>query len=254
VTIDSSLLILGIALEVLTTAIVFRSRVHRILPIFAAYMVWGLMSDCWGLLTLQHSGSAQSSLYLRMFLIEMPMDAFIQFVVLVELAWAALRPFKALQPVRSVVGLSILTVAFGFILWPLAGLLPIAQFPPIYRSLYHLGYTVSILRVAIFLLLAAASQILSINWRNRELQVATGLGFYSLVSLGATLIHSHQTSAAAYHIVDVLTSVGYLVSLSYWATVFLKSEAPRQEFSPQMQRVLLRVAQASRVALESART
>jgi hypothetical protein len=195
-------------------------------------MIWGQVSDCWALIALLHAGSTKSPLYLSMFQLEMPLDSFLQFVVLVELAWAILRPSKLLNPVRSVIGLSILTAALGFILWPIAGILPIAQFPPAYRALFHLIYTVSILRVAIFVLFAAGSQVLGINWRNRELQVATGLGFYSLVSLGATLIHSHQTSSCAWHIVDVMTSVSYLISLVYWASVFLKSEAPRREFSP----------------------
>jgi hypothetical protein len=243
----------GIALEVVFTAILFRSRVHRILPVFATYMVSGLISDSGALLTLMHTGGPGSALYFRMFQIEMPLDSLIQFGVFVELAWSALRPFKSLRPLRAIVGLTILTAILGVGLWPLAGMLPIAHFPPSFRALYHLSYTISILRVAVCFLLAGCSQILAINWRHRELQVATGLGFYSLISLGATLIHSHQSSAAAYHLVDELTSVSYFVSLIYWSSAFLKSEAPRREFSPEMQRVLLQVARAGRMALESAR-
>ena len=251
-TLESSLLLLGIALEVLTTVILFRSRVHRVLPVFVLYMIWALASDCWGFYALQHAGNT-SALYLKMFQIEMPLDSLIQLAVLVELAWAVLRPFKMLNPLRTVIGVCILMLVLGLILWPVSGMLPIAQFPVPYRNLYHLGYTVSLLRVAVFALFAAGSQILAISWRNRELQVATGLGFYSLVSLGATLVHSHQTSAAAYHLVDVVVNVSYVVALAYWSTVFARSEAPRQEFSPEMQRVLLSVARAGRMAVESAR-
>ena len=43
----------------------------------------------------------------------------------------------------------------------------------------QLQHTVSILRILFFLVLAGGSQLLSIGWRDRELQVATGLGFYS---------------------------------------------------------------------------
>jgi hypothetical protein len=53
--------------------------------------------------------------------------------------------------------------------------------------------TFAILRVVLFLVLAIASHWLAIGWRNRELQIATGLGLYSLGSLVGTLAHQHQS-------------------------------------------------------------
>jgi hypothetical protein len=94
--------------------------------------------------------------------------------------------------------------------------------------------------------------VLSIGWRDRELQIATGLGFYSIVSLLVTLIHSHQTWSPQYHWLDLASSIGYLGSLTYWVLSFATKEQKRKEFSPQMQQLLLLMgggARADRMSL-----
>lgn len=248
---DTALVLFGVMLDATMAVILFRSRIHRALPVFAGWAVYCLLSDCWAITTLLHRGGIQSAAYFNMFRVETCLDALVEFAVFIELAWSALRPFKALRPLPSVIGLTILGAVLALVLWPVAGLLPIAEFVPAYRALYQLCYTISILRLAIFMLLAGFSQILAIGWRNRELQVATGWGFYALVSVVATIYHSYQTDVAAYHFIDVMTNVSYLLSLVYWCVVFSKSEAPRKKFSPRMQSVLLKVARASHTALES---
>lgn len=248
---DTALMVFGVALDFTMTVIFFRSRIYRTLPVFAVWTVYCVLSDCWALQTLLRPGGLQSAAYFNMFRIETCLDSLVEFAVFIELAWSALRPFKALRPVPAVIGLTIISAALGLVLWPVAGLLPMLDLAPSYRSLYQLCYTISILRVTIFMLLAGFSQILAIGWRNRELQVATGLGFYSLVSVAATILHAYQNSLAAYHVIDLSTNISYQMSLVYWCFVFARSEAPRRKFSPEMQRVLLKVARASRVALES---
>jgi hypothetical protein len=112
--------------------------------------------------------------------------------------------------------------------------------------------TIAILRVVIFMGLAGFSQLLSIGWRNRELQIASGLGFYSMFSLAITLIHSHQSVGSYYQLVDRLGVASYVCSLVYWIVSFSQKEVERQEFTPQMRNFLLTVsgaAHSTRVAL-----
>jgi hypothetical protein len=96
--------------------------------------------------------------------------------------------------------------------------------------------------------MAACSQLLAIGWRNRELQVATGLGFYSLVSLAAEVLHKHQLGDMRYHHVDQAVIISYICSLAYWVVSFAQKEAVRQEFSPKMQSFLLSVTRSTRTA------
>jgi hypothetical protein len=111
--------------------------------------------------------------------------------------------------------------------------------------------------VVIFLILAGCSQLLSIGWRDRELQIATGMGFYSLVGLAVAGLQAHLGIAQQNHLqhfkeLDQLLVAGYIGSLAYWVFSFAQKEAVRREFSPQMQGLLLAVAgvaRGSRVSL-----
>jgi hypothetical protein len=115
----------------------------------------------------------------------------------------------------------------------------------------HLQQSSSILRILFFLVLAGCSQLLSIGWKDRELQIATGLGVYSMASLAVTLVHTHQSAVSQYrqyHMLDNLQSAVYVCSLFYWVYSFLQQETERREFTPQMQNFLLAVAGSARSA------
>jgi len=96
-----------------------------------------------------------------------------------------------------------------------------------------LQQTSTILRILFFVLLAGGSQLLSIGWRDRELQVATGLGLYSMVSLTVAVLDLHQTTASQVEHLNQMrlpaTSVAWLLVFS-----FAQKEADRREFTPQM--------------------
>jgi len=88
--------------------------------------------------------------------------------------------------------------------------------------------------------------LLSIGWRDRELQVATGLGFYSIASLLVTVLHSHQAMGTQYHWIDQALSVSYLGTMTYWVFSFATKEQERKEFSPQMQQLLVLMSGGAR--------
>jgi hypothetical protein len=88
--------------------------------------------------------------------------------------------------------------------------------------------------------------LLSIGWRDRELQIATGLGFFSMVSLSASILHTHQVPGAQYHLLDQIVAASYSCCLLYWAYCFARQEAERREFTPQMQNFLLAMAGTAR--------
>lgn len=113
------------------------------------------------------------------------------------------------------------------------------------------------LRIAFFLALAATSQVLAIDWRDRELQVATGLGFYSLLCLSGSVLHAHQiVPRHYYHAVDQVVSMSYLLSLIYWVRCYCRADAPRRQFTPQMEKFIVTLAgeaHAQRVRLADSR-
>jgi hypothetical protein len=131
-------------------------------------------------------------------------------------------------------------------IWPFASIQGLSGLPVDFRNLVRLLQTTSILRVLFFLILAGFSQLLSIGWRDRELQVVTGLGFYSLVSLSVAMLQAHQTQWQQYSHLNQLVVASYFCSLLYWVVCFAQKEAERKEFTPQMQNFLLALAGTAR--------
>jgi len=84
----------------------------------------------------------------------------------------------------------------------------------------RLQETFAVTRIICFLVLASFSQVFSIGWPDRELRVAAGLGFYSIISLTATVLQMHLRYSGEYHWLDLAVSASYLGTLSYWLLGF----------------------------------
>ena len=232
---ENALVIAGIATEIAFIALLTRKRFYRCMPFFYGYMCFGIVNDL-AMFLIQRR---YSSHFLHAFIVQMCIDSAMQYGILVELAWCVLRPARATLPRGTVVGLSVLVLAAGAACWPFCGR---AHVPPAWHFLTSVQDSTSILRILFFLVLVAGCQLLALGWRNRELQVATGLGCYSLASFAAIIVHSHQKVGASYHWVDVVVSLSYISSLMYWIVSFAQAEAPRREFTPQMRSVLTAMA------------
>ena len=94
-------------------------------------------------------------------------------------------------------------------------------------------------QVVVFFALVAGGQLLSIGWRDRELQIATGLGFFSFVSIAMAFLQMHETSWAEYRQLISIEIGASICCLLYWIVSFAQREAKRREFTPEMQRILL---------------
>jgi hypothetical protein len=120
--------------------------------------------------------------------------------------------------------------------------------------------TMAILRLTTFILIAGFSQLLGLNWKNHVLQLASGLAFSAVVTLIVEVAHSELRGgpnyARQYFALDHLRIAGDLCTLYFWCYAFVKKEAPRKEFSPQMARFLVSIsgtAQKQRTALARTR-
>lgn len=238
---STALWALGAALEIAVILVALWKRIPRLLPFFFAYLVWTVASDAVGFAV-----KSNLVLYDQVFRFQMPFGFLMQFGVLVELGWSVLRPMRSVLPRRTVLFISLAILGAGAAFFPLTSFTVNHSWPWNWIALLRIQQTFSLLMIAFFLGLAALSQFLAIGWRDRELQVATGLGFYSIVSLGAALLHTHPGTMHQFDTIEDLVVVGYLCSLLYWCFSFLQQEAPRQEFSPRMQSILLAVAGAAR--------
>ena len=242
---DSVLMGCGAAAEAILILLLLRVRVFRSFPAFLVWVCWSFVNDTYFFVLSVRN--IQPSL--RMYEIEISFDSILMFVVLVELAWSILRPVRSSLPKYSWLAIVGLILIAGTIVWFVAGLTVPGYLTPEGQAFFRLQQTGAILRVVVFLAMAAFSQLLSIGWRNRELQIATGFGFYSIVSLAVTILHTHQVSTTPqYHWLDEAGAVSYIFALSYWVFAFATQEAQRREFTPQMQNFLLAAAGSARSA------
>ena len=241
---DFSILVCGMAAEVAIILLLGKNRAYRSFPTFFLFMVWSLFSD--GFLYYVRAHSSFDFFY-RVYEVQLVIDSVMIFALLVEVAWSVLRPIRSSLPKYSWVGIAVLVLVGALLLWPIAGLTAPPGLVSEGKNLFLLQQTPALLRAVFFLALAAFSQVLSIGWRDRELQIASGLGFYSIVSLAITMMHTHQApTVPSYHLLDVMGGISYLVALFYWVYAFATQAAERREFTPQKQSMLLAVAGAAR--------
>ena len=239
---DNAFWICSLVLEAVLVGLLVYRRAWRLLPLYLVFCAWEVSSSAGAYLVL-HRASQDYPIY---YLLTSLVDSVLEFCVLVELAWSVLRPIRSSLSPKTPLVLAIIVLALGAAIWPFSSIQSLVGYAPALRAIAHVQQTTSILRVLFFLVLAGFSQFLSIGWRDRELQVATGLGFYSLVSLGTAMVHTHQSTWIQYSRLGQLVLASYICSLAYWVFSFSQKEAARREFTPQMQNLLLAVAGVAR--------
>lgn len=250
---DNELWFAYIAVEAALVGLLLYRRVWRTLPVFFSYCIWDIFSNIAVYLVSQHYAAQ----YFQVYFAETVLDSSLLFCVLLELAWSVLRPVRASLSRSALLVVAALILLAGAAIWPFAALPGLVHATSKQGLLFaQLQQTLSILRILFFLLLAAGSQFLSISWRDRELQVATGLGFVSFIGVAVALLQMHQTTVSKYQHLSQLVIASYLCCVFYWLVSFAQKEAERREFTPQMQNFLLAVAGAAhstRVALTASR-
>jgi hypothetical protein len=247
-TLDHALLISGMLGESIVLFLLLRGKVWRTLPLFCTFILWALLSDIFlGIIVWKFP-----DFYPKAYFYQLVPDSILQFAVLIELAWSVLRPSKAALPRGALYVLIALVVLTGAVIWPLAKMAMPANQSAHAELFVHFQQTIAILRVVCFLVMAGFSQVLAIGWKDRELQVATGFGFFAIISLIVAVLHSHQDFGKSYEWLDTAVSFSYFGTLAYWVLSFSTREQERREFSPQMQQILVQMgggARTGRIAL-----
>jgi hypothetical protein len=219
-------------------------RVWRSFPVFLVYCIWALSSDILAFAILTF---APSKFGLGFYFVDTLIDFAMQIGVLVELAWSVLSPLRVGLSRRAIWVVAGLVLAAGGAIWPFAGISWTHVPSRIWHLTVQMQQTASFLRILFFLGMAACCQVLSLGWRNRELQIATGFGFYSLMSVGVAAVNSHLETHQQFIQLYWVVALSFLCSLIYWAFSFAQREADRREFTPEMKRILMAVAATARI-------
>lgn len=230
---------LGVAADATLFALLLKRRAYREFPFFFLYITESLISAL-GMNSIYFFASRDT--YFHAYIWDMGISSFLQFALLVELSWSVLKPIRTSLPHGTWVILALMMAIAGALLWPVAGLALPAHLTAAWNFFFRLQQTIAILRIAFFLILASLSHLLAIGWRNRELQIATGLGFYSIISLIINILHTYPATYSFYHQLDQSVVISYFGVLLIWVLSFATQESNRKKFTPQMANFLLYIS------------
>jgi hypothetical protein len=245
VTADGVLETVTFAAQAALAYAIVRKGSSRQYPILLAYMLFNLVEDplAW---FLQHA-----HFYPKFYFTIQVLDFVFQFLIIFEIGRNVLKPSKRALPFR---------------LWPIvtAGFavcaIIAATFSPqthadgnsaLTQALLRVTLGLAILKLLLFAGMAAFAQFLGIGWKNLVLRLASGLAFYGGVSVLVQLWSSHlpaSNSSYVTHLV-ILSQIqwaAYGLTVIFWIWAFSRNEAARKDFTPQMQEVLVTIAETAK--------
>jgi hypothetical protein len=242
VTLDTALFIVGLVMEATVLGLLLFRRIYKSLPIFSLYLAWSIINDVGVFFLIRHFPNNG----LRIYLVSSAVDALLMFSILIEISMSVLGPIRRSLPRWTVLEVGALVLCLCGVVWLFTKPTGYADVP-LKQLIVHMQMTTATVRVLFFVALAALSQFLSLGWRDRELQIATGFGIYSLASLLVELTYQNPAllsspTIAQFHRLEQIASTSYVLSLLYWTFSFVQAEAERREFTPQMHNLLLALA------------
>lgn len=227
--------------KALLLSIILWRRLYRTFPIFFAYVSWDLISDPL-LIILSGSRGYLGHHYAQIYYSADILLYLLEFGVLLEIAANVLRPARRLLSRGIFYSLLGSLLVIGIASFSLAAWLNPTPFASL-RVFLVTNTTAAILCLITFLLIAGFSQVLGLNWKNHVFQLATGLAFFSvaemIMELMQSQLHAGPSYSSQYQFWGRFEVISYLLTLAFWCYAFVKKEAPRKEFSPQMTKILV---------------
>jgi hypothetical protein len=233
--------ILGVVAEISLLVVLVVRRQYKIFPVFTLYVAFSLLSDLGvGALIVVYPAHVARSVMFGL----LPLQYLLELGILLEIAWHVLRPVHASLPRGSV---RVFTTAAALAL--LGGVLVAWHFDNTGNKIQDvrvpLDLIVGMLRMLIFVATAAFAQLLGIGWKNRVLQLATALSFYSALSLVVSLVERYSGRSQE---LDGFVTVAFVLEFGFLVWAFTTKEVRRREFSPQMEQFLVTLAGRAKLA------
>jgi hypothetical protein len=250
---DYFFLIAGVALEATLLTLLLRRDLGRVYPSFFLYLSLNLLEDPSGLAIRVFS----SHFYDQFYFVATILDYVLQLLVLWEIGRHVFQPTRKLVGNRlrkptflliCICAISVVFVVGGPHLSPAVS--RSVSFGTVEPVIVRISLVLAVLKIILFVALAGFAQFLGIGWKNHVLQLATGFAFYGAVSLSVQLSSSHVPAGPLYlkHLLllNSIQAAAYLLTLCFWVWAFSRNDAPRKDFTPQMQEVLVTIAQSAK--------
>lgn len=219
--VDLTLWLAGIAAEVALVGLALWRRWFRSMPFFFAYLLFDLLAEGAGWLSLQQG----MNFYTRVYMGILVLNLVLELAVLAEVSRTVLKLNHRKAPRLA---LSVLLVALtSLLLWTLGPWHGIGGLDSLSGILEHMRQTSIVVRLATVLSMAWMSHLLELHWPEQQLRIVTGLGLMALVGLLNMLVQSWITVPHWVRRMDQAEIASYLGVSFYWVlTMGLNVEKP----------------------------
>ena len=232
--------LLGLVAEVALFVVLIVRRQYKVFPIFTLYILFNLLNDVGvdALISIYPIQAHSIAFGL------LPLQYLLELAVLLEITWHVLRPVQASLPRGSIrwfaVSVALAVICGIFLAWHFNN-----TGDKIQDFKVPLDLTVGLLRMLIFVATAGFAQLLGIGWKNKVLQLATALSFYSAVDLIVSLVSRFSGDTKE---LEGIRLVAFTFELGFLVWAFTTKEVRRREFSPQMEQFLVTLAGRAKLA------
>jgi hypothetical protein len=216
----TALWVADIAIEAAVVGLVLYRQIWRRLPMFLAFCIWALISDAANF-AIRFSPAREfiATDFLKFCFVATVIDTSLQFSVLIELAGSLLRPTRSNSSRYALLAIVATVSVVGGTVWSFADGPGLSSTPP-WDILLRLLQAVSVLRILFFLAFAVSSHFFSLKLTDRELQVAKGFGFYSLVGAAVSVATFQLSTASQFRDLCLEIAGGFLLPMIYWVFRF----------------------------------
>jgi len=211
------------ALQAVLVAIMFRRKLHKVFPVFFAYLV----AEIAIFIVVFPLQGGSYSLFFYTYWATTGIAVFLGFKVIHEVFLDVFRPYHTLRDLGTVLfkwaGLVMLMVA-GAVAASSGG----GNQEPLQAGILTLQRSVRVVQVGLILFLLVFSRYLGISWRQKSFGIALGLGTYAGVELMVVAFNAAFDSARYQMMGGIINMAAYNLAILTWITYALAPNDARQ--------------------------
>jgi len=210
------------ALQAILVAIMFRRKLHKVFPVFFAYLV----AEIAIFIVVFPLQGGSYSLFFYTYWATTGIAVLLGFKVIHEIFLDVFRPYHTLRDLGTVLfkwaGLVMLMVA-GVVAASSGG----GDQEPLQAGILTLQRSVRVVQVGLVLFLLVFSRYLGISWKQKSFGIALGLGTYAGVEL--MLVAFNTTSSSAYYefVGAIINMAAYNLAILTWIAYALSPNDAR---------------------------
>jgi hypothetical protein len=211
-------------LQLVVGAAMFRHKLHRLFPVFFAYICFQILAFCVLFPMSSQWVSASYPVFFWSYWSCAAINLVLGFMVIYEIFLDVFRPYYTLKDLGSVL-FKWAALVMSLVAFVVAASSPTGDQGPIVQAVITVTRCVRVAQVGLILFLLVFSRYLGVSWKQHSFGLSLGLGLSAGVELGTLAFH--VSGHASDNSVHVLNLVAYNVAILVWLGYSLTKSAAR---------------------------